>query len=687
MFRKKPASQVPLTLPEIFISVSTTQHADATQASCQQRIRRLDSALENVLAHFEAAKTKDGHWLGELSPSALSTATAISALSFYLEHPIAAGETSVIEQQIAHGFTWLLKQQNEDGGFGDTAMSYSNIATTMLVIAAIHAAKRTEEYEQLLKRAQTYVDAQGSIDGLRRRYGTDKTFAVPILANCAMAGIVPWKEVSALPFEAACVPQRFYHLMQMPVVSYAVPALVAIGQAKFFFDPPWDPIRKGIRKLAVGRSLRALEKMQPASGGFLEAVPLTSFVVMSLVKTGRADHPVARRGIRFLIDSFRIEQEVVSAQASSPDNKTQSPVDEEVGSWPIDTNLATWSTTLTINAFANEPKGFAKHIETNKSDWQSCFEWILSCQNQTVHPFTGSPPGGWGWTDLTGSVPDADDTPGALLALKNLLATGGFDHARQTVFRAAESGIDWLLKLQNRDRGWPTFCRGWGKFPFDRSGSDISAHAIRSLIAWESELAHFPNNLFKAEQVERAIANGFAYLKKTQHEDGSWLPLWFGNQDQPDDINPFYGTAKVLCAYRDADRIDTQQAQHGLNWLLENQNADGGWGGGPSINWKDNSLGHSSVEETALCTELLLSVEISSNSNAPKFQQAAQAGVDWLIRATEANCIDHCSPIGFYFAKLWYYEKSYPLIFAAAALSRAKHNFATDQKDDAFTVQ
>ncbi len=78
-----------------------------------------------------------------------------------------------------------------------------------------------------------YVNSNNGIQGIRDRYGKDKTFAVPILASCAMSGIVPWKEVAALPFEAACVPQRLYCLMQMPVVSYAIPALVAIGLVKF----------------------------------------------------------------------------------------------------------------------------------------------------------------------------------------------------------------------------------------------------------------------------------------------------------------------------------------------------------------------------------------------------------------------------------------------------------------------
>jgi squalene-hopene/tetraprenyl-beta-curcumene cyclase len=34
------------------------------------------------------------------------------------------------------------------------------------------------------------------------------------------------------------------------------------------------------------------------------------------------------------------------------------------------------------------------------------------------------------------------------------------------------------------------------------------------------------------------------------------------------------------------------------------------------------------------------------------------------------------SPIGFYFAKLWYFEKLYPIIFTVAALGRAVRRLA-----------
>ena len=561
-------------------------------------------------------------------------------MSFYLNDSRAdPDEFPAIKNQIAQGLNWLSTQQNPDHGWGDTDRNYSNISTTMLVVAAIHASGRTEEFKSQIQSAEQYINDQGGIDGLRKRYGKDKTFAVPILANCAMAGIVPWREVSELPFEAACVPRRFYNLMQMPVVSYAIPALVAIGQAKFILDPPWDPFRKLVRRASIKRSLNVLNKMQPASGGFLEAVPLTSFVAMGLIKSGRAEHPVVKNSIRFLTESFRSEC-------------------EGQGSWPIDTNLATWNTTLSINSFASYPGEFRRQRTSSPEQWKKCLDWLLKCQNRTVHPFTGAAPGGWGWSDLSGSVPDADDTPGALLALRNISDSDESDDSVELDIRqAVESGLDWLIKLQNRDHGWPTFCRGWGKLPFDRSGTDITAHALRSLIAWKEE--------FDSKRMSRAIKSGFGYLSRHQQKDGSWLPLWFGNQDQPDDINPCYGTAKVLMAYRDAGSLDTNEARFGLRWICENQNSDGGWGGGPSIRWSDERLGTSSVEETALCTEILL------DADDPLSRQSAEAGIQWLVNATESDCVADAAPIGFYFAKLWYFETMYPLVFATSALGRA----------------
>ena len=603
-------------------------------------------------------RAENGHWIGELSSSALSTATAVSAMAFWLK--ATGNEDPELQSQIQRGIDWLLQQQNRDGGFGDTPLSLSNISTTLLAIAALHACGRQDEFSREIETAWEYVDQQGGIEGLKKRYGSDKTFAVPILAHCAMAGIVPWREVSALPFEASCVPQRFYNLVQMPVVSYAVPALVAIGQVKFHCDPPWDPIRRTIRKLAVKPSLKVLQRMQPASGGYLEAVPLTSFVVMGLVQSGQADHSVVTEGIRFLRESFR-----------------------PPGSWPIDTNLATWGTTLAVNAIANDPNQFQDELAADPQVWENCLQWILACQNQTRHPFTGADPGGWGWTDLSGAVPDADDTPGALIAIRNF-----YDHAKLTsaqrdqIAIAARKGCRWLIDLQNRDSGWPTFCKGWGKFPFDRSGADITAHVLRGLLAWENDFPDLP--------IRKSIDKGFRYLDSMQQPDGSWLPLWFGNQDAINEANPWYGTAKVLMSYRDAKLFDTEAAKRGLNWVVAAQNEEGGWGGGKSLQWPElfrnrfrtqpdpeiDQLGSSSVEETALCVEILvdaMTCDVFDENTTQIVHQAVGRGIQWLNLAVETGCISIQWPIGLYFAKLWYHEKLYPLVFSASALAKANH--------------
>jgi squalene-hopene/tetraprenyl-beta-curcumene cyclase len=53
-------------------------------------------------------------------------------------------------------------------------------------------------------------------------------------------------------------------------------------------------------------------------------------------------------------------------------------------------------------------------------------------------------------------------------------------------------------------------------------------------------------------------------------------------------------------------------------------------------------------------------------------EDAVNKGLAWLVSKIEAGGLSHPSPIGFYFAKLWYYEKLYPIIFTVSALGRAR---------------
>ncbi len=669
----------------------------------------LESAWLAARDFLSDQRNQAHYWTGELSTSALSTATAISALSQTRKSQLSStgqgrpvNDGALIDAAIVTGCGWLVRQQNADGGFGDTNRSHSNIATTLLVLAAWELARQVgldqagkpdvrfdqagkpdvrregnwlSEIERCQGVAWSYVEAQGKWDGLRRRYGRDKTFVVPILSNCALAGLVSWDEVPALPFEAAWLPQELYRWARMPVVSYAVPALVAIGQARFHIAPPRNRLLQAIRRRALQPTLKVLRSMQPASGGYLEATPLTSFVLMSLAAVGNGDLPVARDCLRFILD------------ARLPD-----------GSWPIDTNLATWVTSLSVHALSQRGKLDLSPQRNSPSQYQldapasgapdrhppedpplvtaHTVRWLLSCQHRQRHPFTGANPGGWGWTDLSGAVPDADDTPAALLALSHIdWRSPAWLRLEQHALEAVGLGMNWLLRLQNRDGGWPTFCRGWGTLPFDRSGTDLTAHALRALHRWLPELARVnaasgsegggPGTLREAG-IRAAMRRGLAYLQRAQRGDGSWLPLWFGNQDRPDEDNPTYGTGKVLLAYGSLGLGQTAAAQGAIAYLRARQNPDGGWGGGASLQYSGvSSDSTSTIEETAIALEGLM-----CGGQSPYDPSIMQA-LDWLARTIQSGNLSCSWPIGFYFAKLWYHERLYPAIFSLGALGTA----------------
>ena len=593
------------------------------------------------------SRLPEGHWEGELSSSALSTATAVLALAVLLRKGKGRLDRTLLttSRRLAdQGTSWLAGNRNPDGGFGDTVGSPSNLSTTALAWAALTAADRS--CDQALASSRAWLtDKAGSLDAkalataIAARYGEDRTFSAPILTACALAGVFgpgagAWRRVPQLPFELAVCPPQWFKWLRLPVVSYALPALIAIGQVRHYFHPTRNPLLRLIRSLARRRSLELLQTIQPASGGYLEAVPLTSFVIMSLAAGGRADHPVVLRGLDFLTATARGD-----------------------GSWPIDTNLATWVTTQSLAALA---AGGDLESRLDVKERRNLRRWLLDQQYHSPHPYTHADPGGWAWTDLPGGVPDADDTAGALLALHSL---GGGDAESS---RAACAGVKWLLDLQNADGGIPTFCRGWGRLPFDRSSPDLTAHALLSWSRWQQDL---PPRL--RSRLKSARKRGVDYLAASHREDGAWAPLWFGNQSAPGEENPTYGTARVLLALNrlgpDGDLPVETMRSRGIAWLLDAQNPDGGWGGAKGVN--------STIEETALAVQALADVaEMTSTARSPtnaSLESAIGKGACWLVSETRGGREFEPSPIGLYFSKLWYYERQYPVIFTVAALGRA----------------
>ena len=563
-----------------------------------EKVERLIRELTDKLCSL---RQEDGIWRGVLSSSAISTSVSLFALYEIDKEKY----RSVIEAAAK----WLEDTMCEDGSWGDSVDSPSNPTATLLSFAALHAvghdSPRTRQL--LTERFGGYSDDK-IIEGVLKYYGKDLTFSVPILVMCAMTGVIhSWDKIPSFPFELAVLPQRFFRFLNLPVVSYAIPALIAVGILRF--KKGKRGLVSGIRQQFIPSCLKVLTRLQPEDGGFLEAAPLTAFVSMCMSGAGYREHSVTQKATQFLVNTVRTD-----------------------GSWPIDTDLSGWLTSLSIRVLGDDLPNRDFLLSQLKNN-----------QTKAEHPFTGAKAGGWGWSDLSGSVPDGDDTSGALIALHHL--TGGIR------CKGVKPGVKWLMALQNNDGGMPTFCKGWGKLPFDRSSADITAHALLALGSWRKQL---PAAL--QLQVEKSEKRLLTWLETHQAEDGSWTPLWFGDQDSDDEASPVYGTATAL-DYLAQLSFSSTMTQRGIEFLLQSQNEDGGWGG------------KKGVESKATLTGKALSA-LAGYADTPK--AAMERAVDYLLKRHEEGTLLKNEPIGLYFARLWYSEELYPLIFVLDGLKKYK---------------
>ena len=568
---------------------------------------KIQTIVNDASNRLLSMRREDGMWEGHLSSSAISTSVSIFALSV-IDH-------ERYQKEIERGILWLRQTMKPEGAWGDSIESPVNMTATLLSYTALsHLHQVPEATEHYIHETLGWKDEAQLIDGVLAYYGKDLTFSVPILMMCALAGVISnWKRIPPFPFELAVLPQSTFRFLNLPVVSYAIPALIAVGilqnrRNKTLVSP--------VRELFVPKALRVLTILQPEDGGFLEAAPLTAFVSMCMAEAGLKEHPVTHRCAQFLHQTQR-----------------------EDGAWPIDTNLAGWVTSLSCRALGEM---------LSKADCKALSDTIRQNATKQRHPFTGAAAGGWGWTNLSGSVPDGDDTSGALVALHTLL--------KGQYVPEVGAGIDWLIKLQNRDGGMPTFCRGWGKLPFDRSTPDITAHAILAMSLWCDAL---PDSL--KSRCRKSITRMRSWLDKTMTDEGSWNPLWFGDQEATSqfrveglefrvEANPVYGAATIIDYMKTAGITLTLDAK---DFLLKCQNPDGGWGGNRGV--------PSKVTLTAKAIGAL-------RHFLPETDEAIHRAVDYLYARYETGTLYSREPIGLYFSRLWYSEDLYNPIYILTAL-------------------
>ncbi len=227
-------------------------------------------------------------------------------------------------------------------------------------------------------------------------------------------------------------------------------------------------------------------------------------------------------------------------------------------------------------------------------------------------------PAGWAFEFANDGYPDIDDTAEVVLALDRL-----GEHSVPGVSAAVERGVAWVIGMQSRDGGWGAFDadntrRLVEKLPFCDFGAVIDPPSADVTAHAVEMLANL--GLAQSEVTRR----GVQWLLDDQDADGSWFGRWGANH--------VYGTGAVVPALVAAgvDKSASSIAR-AVAWLEQHQNADGGWGE-DLRSYRDpawRGRGTSTPSQTAWALLALLAVDPDSD--------AVARGVGWLVDDQRAD--------------------------------------------------
>jgi squalene-hopene/tetraprenyl-beta-curcumene cyclase len=272
-----------------------------------------------------------------------------------------------------------------------------------------------------------------------------------------------------------------------------------------------------------------------------------------------------------------------------------------------------WDTCLALNAVTET------ELPLEDPRIKAAVQWLFQHQvfekgdwSEKVPRLTG---GGWAFQYENTKYPDVDDTSMVLMAL---LRAGAHEDDQKTR-KLIDQAVNWILGMQNPDGGWAAFdvdnnAEYLNKIPFadhgalvDPSTADLTARCIE-MLAMLGHDKNFP-----------PIRDGLEFLKRNQESNGSWYGRW--------GVNYVYGTWSVLAAIGGiGEEREKAYVQKALRWLEGAQNEDGGWG--ESCNSYDDErmagIGVSTPSQTAWALLGLMAA-------GPIDSLFVKRGIDYLI--------------------------------------------------------
>jgi squalene-hopene/tetraprenyl-beta-curcumene cyclase len=221
-------------------------------------------------------------------------------------------------------------------------------------------------------------------------------------------------------------------------------------------------------------------------------------------------------------------------------------------------------------------------------------------------------PGGWAFQYENPHYPDLDDTAAVALALDR------FDSVRYR--RAIDRAAEWVVGMQSRGGGWASFDADnthyyLNHIPFADHGAlldpptaDVSARCL-GFLAQIGYAADHPT-----------LSAAIEYLRREQEPDGSWFGRW--------GTNYVYGTWSVLAALNAAGvEHASPEVRRAVDWLLDRQHRDGGWGESSESYWPEVSHGEAPYSTPSQTAWALLGLMAAGQVAHP----AVARGITYLI--------------------------------------------------------
>jgi len=625
-------------------------------------------ALRRAAAHLAELQQRDGHWCAELTADTTLESDYI-LFQLWLDPPqdgVWEPETRPLIDKAARA---ILDRQLPDGGFNIYTEGPSEVSASVKAYFALKLAGVPVD-DPSMERLRDRILQLGGIQAANSY----------VKVNLSLFDLYPRQFCPSIPPEVVLLPMNF--LYQMSAWTRAIVVSLSIVHAAnprrpvpegFNLDEIWLPgaspawafqkdrrwltwhniflsadwflkwwERRGsqrIRQNAIEKAKEWMIERLHHSDGLGAIYPPMMYSVMALDVLGFAKD-----------DPLRVE-------ALNQFNNLMVDDGERFFFQPCFSPV--WDTA--IGAYAMGQTDFEHPALRRAADWLLAREVRRKGDWSVKRPNTE--PSGWAFEYSNEFYPDVDDTAMVMLAL------GQAQSSKPAAQKACQKrALDWLLAMQSSDGGWAAFDadNNWdflNKVPFadhnamlDPTCPDITGRVLEALAAHGVNRSH------------RAVRRGIEWLVRNQQADGSWYGRW--------GVAYIYGTCfalRGLAASGESDR-EAHVLRAG-EWLRSVQNADGGWG--ESCASYDNGV-FTPAESTPSQTAWALMGLIAGGDDS---SLSVQHGIEYLLETQNADgSWDEELATGTGFPKVFYlnyhlYKDYFPLLALSSFLkSRANSN-------------